>query len=48
MSVSQSKLPTFYAAVGELIMHTFATICLVIVLEIEVDWQFSYDELIDL
>lgn len=48
MSVSQSKLPTFYAAVGELFMHMFAAICFVIVLEIEADWQFSYDELIDL
>ena len=48
MSASQSKLPTFYAAVGHLFMHMFAAIYFVIVLGIEADWQFSYDELIDL
>lgn len=44
----QDKVATLYAAVGHLFMHMFAAICFLIALEIEADWQFSYDELIDL
>jgi FSR family fosmidomycin resistance protein-like MFS transporter len=41
-------LPAFYAAIGHLIMHMFAACYFVIVLAIEDDWAFSYDELINL
>ena len=45
---NNNKLTTFYAAVGHLIMHMFAAFYFVIVLAIEDDWKFSYDELINL
>ena len=41
-------LSVFYAALGHLIMHMFAACYFVIVLAIEDDWAFSYDELIRL
>ena len=41
-------LTTFYAAAGHLMMHMFAAFYFVIVLAIEDDWKFSYDELINL
>jgi len=41
-------LSAFYAALGHLIMHMFAACYFVIVLAIEDDWTFSYDELIRL
>ena len=45
---NNNKLTTFYAAVGHLMMHMFAAFYFVIVLAIEDDWKFSYDELINL
>ena len=45
---NNNKLTTFYAAIGHLIMHMFAAFYFVIVLAIEDDWKFSYDELINL
>ena len=44
----KSNLVTFYAATGHLMMHMFAAFYFVIVLAIEDDWNFSYDELINL
>ena len=46
--IKQPHLITFYAATGHLIMHMFAAFYFVIVLAIEDDWNFSYDELINL
>ena len=46
--IKQSHLITFYAATGHLMMHMFAAFYFVIVLAIEDDWNFSYDELINL
>ena len=48
MSKSTARLTTFYAATGHMFMHMFAAFYFVIVLAIEDDWQFSYDELINL
>ena len=48
MNQKTAKLTTFYAATGHLFMHMFAAFYFVIVLAIEDDWQFSYDELINL
>ena len=48
MSKSTTRLTTFYAATGHMFMHMFAAFYFVIVLAIEDDWQFSYDELINL
>ena len=48
MNQNTAKLTTFYAATGHLFMHMFAAFYFVIVLAIEDDWQFSYDELINL
>ncbi|MFQ3334329.1 MAG: FSR family fosmidomycin resistance protein-like MFS transporter [Woeseiaceae bacterium] len=48
MPTTQTKLSTFYAAIGHLFMHMFAAIYFVIVLGIESAWQFSYAELIEL
>ena len=47
-NVKQPRLITFYAATGHLMMHMFAAFYFVIVLAIEDDWNFSYDELINL
>jgi len=46
--IKQPHLITFYAATGHLMMHMFAAFYFVIVLAIEDDWNFSYDELINL
>ena len=46
--IKQPHLITFYAAIGHLMMHMFAAFYFVIVLAIEDDWNFSYDELINL
>ncbi|MDG2416313.1 MAG: MFS transporter [Pelagibacterales bacterium] len=46
--IKQPRLITFYAATGHLMMHMFAAFYFVIVLAIEDDWNFSYDELINL
>ena len=46
--IKQTHLITFYAATGHLMMHMFAAFYFVIVLAIEDDWNFSYDELINL
>ena len=48
MSKSTARLTTFYAATGHMFMHMFDAFYFVIVLAIEDDWQFSYDELINL
>ena len=48
MNQNNAKLTTFYAATGHLFMHMFAAFYFVIVLAIEDDWQFSYDDLIKL
>ena len=48
MSKSTARLTTFYAATGHMFMHMFAAFYFIIVLAIEDDWQFSYDELINL
>lgn len=49
MSENHSRaLPALYAALGHMIMHMFAACYFVIVLAIEDDWAFSYDELISL
>ena len=47
-NIKQPRLITFYAATGHLMMHMFAAFYFVIVLAIEDDWNFSYDELINL
>ena len=47
-NIKQPLLITFYAATGHLMMHMFAAFYFVIVLAIEDDWNFSYDELINL
>ena len=47
-NIKQPNLITFYAATGHLMMHMFAAFYFVIVLAIEDDWNFSYDELINL
>jgi MFS family permease len=47
-NIKQPHLITFYAATGHLMMHMFAAFYFVIVLAIEDDWNFSYDELINL
>ena len=46
--MNNQKLTTFYAATGHLMMHMFAAFYFVIVLAIEDDWKFSYNELINL
>ena len=46
--IKQPHLITFYAATGHLMMHMFAAFYFVIVLAIEDDWNFSYNELINL
>ena len=48
MKQNNKNLTTFYAASGHLFMHMFAAFYFVIVLAIEDDWKFSYDELINL
>tara|TARA_B110000261_G_scaffold160969_1_gene201541 strand:+ start:482 stop:1669 length:1188 start_codon:yes stop_codon:yes gene_type:complete len=48
MKQNNKNLTTFYAASGHLLMHMFAAFYFVIVLAIEDDWKFSYDELINL
>ena len=48
INIKQPYLITFYAATGHLMMHMFAAFYFVIVLAIEDDWNFSYDELINL
>ena len=48
MSQYTAKLTTFYAVIGHLIMHMFASFYFVIVLAIEDDWRLSYDELLNL
>ena len=45
---NDSKLTVTYAALGHLLMHMFAAFYFVIVLAIEDDWKFSYDELLNL
>ena len=45
---NSNLLTVFYAAVGHLMMHMFAACYFIIVLAIEDDWKFSYDELINL
>ena len=45
---NNNSLTVFYAAIGHLMMHMFAACYFVIVLAIEDDWHFSYDELINL
>ena len=47
-NIKPPRLITFYAATGHLMMHMFAAFYFVIVLAIEDDWNFSYDELINL
>ena len=47
-NIKQPRLITFYVATGHLMMHMFAAFYFVIVLAIEDDWNFSYDELINL
>ena len=47
-NIKQPYLITFYAAIGHLMMHMFAAFYFVIVLAIEDEWNFSYDELINL
>ena len=42
------KLTVIYAALGHLLMHMFAAFYFVIVLAIEDEWKFSYDELLNL
>ena len=46
--IKHPRLISFYAATGHLMMHMFAAFYFVIVLAIEDDWNFSYDELINL
>ena len=46
--IKHPYLITFYAAIGHLMMHMFAAFYFVIVLAIEDEWNFSYDELINL
>ena len=46
--IKHPRLISFYAAIGHLMMHMFAAFYFVIVLAIEDDWNFSYDELINL
>lgn len=48
MQESNRKLTTFYAASGHMFMHMFAAFYFVIVLALEEDWNFSYNELIEL
>ena len=48
MSKNTKTLSTFYAASGHLFMHMFAAFYFFIVLAIEDEWKFSYDELINL
>ena len=47
-NIKHPYLITFYAAIGHLMMHMFAAFYFVIVLAIEDEWNFSYDELINL
>ena len=47
-NIKHPRLISFYAATGHLMMHMFAAFYFVIVLAIEDDWNFSYDELINL
>ena len=42
------KLTVIYAALGHLLMHMFAAFYFVIVLAIEDEWKFSYDEPLNL
>ena len=46
--IKHPRLISFYAAIGHLMMHMSAAFYFVIVLAIEDDWNFSYDELINL
>ena len=46
--IKHPRLISFYAVTGHLMMHMFAAFYFVIVLAIEDDWNFSYDELINL
>ena len=48
MESNSQKWTIFYAAVGHMTMHMFAAFYFVIVLAIEDDWKFSYNELINL
>ena len=46
--MNNSSLILIFSSVGHAFMHMFAAFYFVIVLAIEDDWQFSYDELINL
>ncbi len=48
MESNSQKWTIFYAAAGHMTMHMFAAFYFVIVLAIEDDWKFSYNELINL